>query len=188
MFHTRILNTLSIIAALMVFSSNGYADQNDPRLNRLFSELLHSQTSSNGKAQLESQIWSIWMIHDDPYTQYLLRKGSAEMTVGNLSSAETSFTSLVKLAPEFAEAWNKRATLRYIQNRFEHSIADIRKTLLLEPRHFGAIAGLGLNFEALGERDAAISAYEEALVVNPHMKHIKEKLKALKQSIIDEQI
>lgn len=177
-----------LLIHLATLDVTSHADQNDPRLSKLFAQLSLSPENSSKKIQIEREIWAIWMVHDDPYSQYLLRKGSAEMSTGNLAAAKTSFTNLITLAPEFAEAWNKRATLHFIQNQHENSISDIRQTLLLEPRHFGAIAGLGLNLEAIGEREAAISAYNEALIINPHMKQIKEKLKALKQTIIDEQI
>lgn len=179
---------LSVFLFILITNTDCVADQSDPRLNDLFARLSLSIENSNEKVQIENKIWTIWMMHEDPNAQRLLRQGTAEMTIGNLTAAEISFTKLIELVPEFAEVWNKRATLRYIQNQYEKSISDIRQTLLLEPRHFGAIAGLGLNFEALGQRDAAISAYTEALVVNPHMTQIREKLRALNQSVLEEQI
>ena len=90
---------------------------------------------------------------------------------------------MVNYDPDFAEGWNKRATVLYFLGRFEESIADIQKVLVLEKRHFGALSGLGLCYEALGDEEAALEAYLRALQVNPHLQFLPEKIERLRKNI-----
>lgn len=108
------------------------------------------------------------------------------MNQGDYVHAELLFSNIISEDPEFAEAYNKRATLFYIQGKLSQSKSDIAQTLALEPRHFGALAGLGMIEMAQGNLAAAKQAYEEALAVNPHMlnavqivRELDEKLQGL---------
>ena len=99
-------------------------------------------------------------------------------------AALVSFNTVIELKPEFAEGWNKRATLYYLMGKFSLSINDVERTLALEPRHFGALSGLGLIHMALEKPARAMNAFERALVVHPHMLHAKlmiEKLRPIVQ-------
>jgi tetratricopeptide (TPR) repeat protein len=95
---------------------------------------------------------------------------------------------LIELAPNMAEAWNKRATLFFLMENFQASVADVKKTLTLEPRHFGAIVGMGLIYDALGKREAALEAFRRGLKVNPHMPHIRKKSEQFTRELKDSNI
>ena len=87
---------------------------------------------------------------------------------------------MVRAAPDFAEAWNKRATVHYLMGNFEASVADIRRTLALEPRHFGALSGMGLIYDAIGNQTAAMKVWEKALEIHPHLPGMKARIQELR--------
>lgn len=150
------------------------ADQNDPRLNELF--LIIQQTESATVASnAESKIWEIWVRHDDRQTQQRLGEGIVAMD-GNPRKALSIFNEIVEEVPDFAEGWNKRATLYYLFGDYAASERDIEKTLALEPRHFGALSGLGLVYLAQGEYAKAISAFEAVLFIHPHSRGARQNI------------
>jgi tetratricopeptide (TPR) repeat protein len=91
--------------------------------------------------------------------------------------------AVIKLRPDYVEAWNRRATLYFMQNDYGRSLADIREVLIREPRHFGALAGLGMIMQEIGDEKRALDAYRKALAVNPHLDKIPEQVKALTEKI-----
>ena len=103
------------------------------------------------------------------------------MNAGRLEEATRIFSKIVEIDPDFAEAWNKRATLLYLTGDLAGSVRDIERTLSLEPRHFGALSGLGLIYEQIESADGAIKAFTAALEINPHMPWIVERLEALEE-------
>jgi len=155
------------------------AGQDDPRLNDLFAELKSSETMAEA-AGVEVQIWRLWSLSNDDAVDRMLAGGTAAMNHGGYAAALTSFNSVIELRPDFAEGWNKRATLYYLMGDYDRSIADVERTLALEPRHFGALAGLGLNNIMLARHSEALAAFEAALAVHPHMPHAKRMVKRLR--------
>ena len=107
------------------------------------------------------------------------------MRMGNQEYGEALriLDAIVTISPEYAEGWNKRATVYYLLGRHEDSISDVEKTLDLEPRHFGALSGLGLIYNRLDEDAAALDAFERALKVNPHLGQAKQEVKRLRDRI-----
>jgi tetratricopeptide (TPR) repeat protein len=105
------------------------------------------------------------------------------MDRGEFRSALQHFSSLIQRSPGFAEGWNRRATLHYLRGNYASSARDIKQTLLLEPRHFGALSGLGLIMIRLREPDAAIVAFEKALAVNPHAANVRYHLERLRDLV-----
>ena len=91
--------------------------------------------------------------------------------------------AVVKLRPDYVEAWNRRATLYYLKNDFAHSIADIQQVLAREPRHFGALAGLGMIMQDLGDDKRALEAFRKALAINPHLEKVPELVKTLSEKV-----
>jgi len=180
-----------IVILAMVFvtlcGTAANATQDDPRLDALF-ERLQTTKDSNDAAAAERQIWSIWMEAESEDLNILMNQGAVAMSSQNFDLALESFNALITLAPEMAEAWNKRATLYFMMQNFEASVADVQKTLSLEPRHFGAIVGMGLIYERLGDQKAALRAFEQGLKINPHMEHIREKTEKLGQELQDRNI
>ncbi len=172
-------NVLSWMAssATLSFDVPVSGGQNDPRLDPLFIALKATGDPDEAE-QLEAGIWALWGLSGDDEIDQLMTIGIGAMADRDGETALTAFNEIVSRAPNYAEGWNKRATLFYLAGEHELSIADIKKTLTLEPRHFGAYSGLGLVYMALGEERKALDAFEQALEIHPHMDgadtHIRE--------------
>jgi len=170
-----------LLSALML-STPSRADQTDARLDDLFGQL--TQTSDVSVAnQLTSEIWTIWIETNSPDSQQIMQQGIDAMGQRDLNRALEIYDDLILKEPDFAEAWNKRATVHYMLGNISQSAEDVKKTLELEPRHFGALSGLGLLYMATGKPKAALTAFEEALVVNPHLSGPKNNIKSLRLQI-----
>ena len=176
----RILQTLCFALGLVGLAHIGNADQTDPRLESLFEEL-KTAAEPAAAAPIEQQIWGIWLEPSDPAVQPLLETGMAAMSLGDHRAALEAFDQVVAMAPGFAEGWNKRATVHYLLNNLEESLADIDETLALEPRHFGALSGRGLVYVKLREPEQALAAFEEALEVSPQMIGPRANAEALRE-------
>ena len=114
-------------------------------------------------------LWLMWHRSGDPRLDRLLRDGIDAMEREDMAAAEATFTRLIEDAPEFAEGWNKRATVRYLAGDYEGSIADCRETLERNPSHFGALSGQGLCHFMLRQFREAALLFRRALVVHPHL-------------------
>ena len=157
------------------------ADQTDMRLPALFEEL--NVTSDKATAEvIANQIWAIWSEHgDDERLSQNLLLGTAQINAGSLRAAEETFTTIIDTDPAFAEAWNKRATVYFLMGAFAQSKRDIAQTIIREPRHFGALSGLGLVETHLGNYAAALKAYEQAAALHPYLEGYEEITTALKK-------
>jgi tetratricopeptide (TPR) repeat protein len=91
--------------------------------------------------------------------------------------------ALIRLKPDYVEAWNRRATLYYLKNDYEHSIQDIQQVLSREPRHFGALAGLGMIMQDLGDEKRALEAFRKALAINPYLEKVPDMVKSLTEKV-----
>lgn len=163
------------------------ADQKDGRLPGLFKNL-HGAPNLETAQAIEVQIWHIWFQNDDNAIVLLMEQGEAAMGRRAYDSALRSFNQVIQIAPDFAEGWNRRATLYYLMGRYDDSLADIEKTLALEPRHFGALSGRGLVYSALEELDLALRSFEAALAVNPHMVGARINAEAIRKNLEDRDI
>jgi Flp pilus assembly protein TadD len=159
------------------------ADQTDPALDGLFTELV--RTASHAEAeQLTSEIWTRWTASDgDPDADRLMQNGMALMNRGVLDGAEQVFSQLIDDHPDFAEAWNKRATVRFLLGDDTGSRRDIARVIDLEPRHFGALSGLGMINLRNGDPAAALQAFEAALQVNPHLDRAVDVARQLRRQL-----
>ena len=158
------------------------ADQNDPRLDRLFAVIQTTDRTLEARAA-ERAIWAIWLENESPELADIMERGVEAMRRSRLDVALGHFDQLVEVAPSFAEGWNKRATVHFLLGNLDESIADVEETLALEPRHFGALSGLGQIHLLKQEESEALSAFEEALEVNPHLANTKGIVEALKRSV-----
>jgi tetratricopeptide (TPR) repeat protein len=158
------------------------ADQLDPRLDGLFARLQDASDISEA-GRLERRIWQIWIASDDPEASRLMAEGTRAMALGRLGQARDAFDLLIALEPEFAEAWNKRATVYYLMGNYVASVQDIQQTLALEPRHFGALSGLGMIYEAIGEPSAALRSFEAAVEINPHLDSTRQRIEELRRDL-----
>ena len=120
-------------------------------------------------ARAAETLWQMWHRSGDPRFDRLLRDGAEAMEREELSEAEVAFTRLIEEAPDFAEGWNKRATVRYLAGDYEGSIADCRETLARNPNHFGALSGQGLCHFMLSQFREAALLFRRALAVHPHL-------------------
>jgi len=163
------------------------ADQNDPRLDQLFEQLQASQSPASAQA-LERVIWDIWLNSEKNSINILMRQGVQAMQSGDFPTAYDNFSTIVELEPDFAEGWNKRATVLYLIGDLDASIEDVKRTLALEPRHFGALSGLGLINDALEDAEAALEAYEAALEVHPFLGNALIRVDQLRKELSDRRI
>ena len=145
-------------------------DNHQKQIDELFNQLKSTLDFENSQ-KIESEIWSLWTTHptDNSLTN-LLSEGSSFMSENKLEEAYNIFTKVIDKDPNWAEAWNKRATVSYLMGRYEMSQADIDKVLNIEKRHFGALTGQGLVQTALENYEKAIDSYLEAHKVHPFMK------------------
>lgn len=171
---------IGLLLALASFGQSAEADQADPRLDALFSELGAAATPRAAET-VEAQIWTIWQEIDDPASARLLRQGSDAMARRLFPVAIHSFNRLVERSPDFAEAWNRRATLHYLMGNDAASISDIQQTLALEPRHFGALSGLGLIMLRNDRPAAALRSFEAALELHPNLPAARAHVEPLRE-------
>jgi tetratricopeptide (TPR) repeat protein len=165
-----------LIAAMMAFASPGArADQDDPALDALFERLQSVEEQAEGE-RVTNRIWELWREIDDPELAAAMEQGIVAMRSGRHAQAERRFSAVIEAQPEYAEAWNKRATARYLRGRYAAAAGDIRRTLALEPRHFGALAGLGLVYMQLERYRAAIESFQRALEINPWLEGTRRNI------------
>jgi tetratricopeptide (TPR) repeat protein len=160
------------------------ADQDDPRLDRLFAKLnVTDQSNQQEIDRITGEIWEVWRESGSPGLDMKMLEGRRFMKQGILHSALGNFDFIVKVQPDFAEAWHKRATVQFLIGNYQASIADIERTVALEPRHFGAFAGLGLIYLKMGEEKSALKALERALEINPHLSGARQKVEELRRRL-----
>ncbi len=153
----------------------------DPRLERLFEELKTAETPFEAD-RLSGQIDDIWRSAKGETAKLLLSRADEAIDQKDYPLAIDVLNQLIALEPEFAEAWNRRATVYYLADDFGRSLADIAVTLTLEPRHYGALTGLGLILEDLGEDEKAYEALERSFMLNPHQENVKKELETLEEN------
>lgn len=163
------------------------ADQGDPRLDELFQALAQADDPA-GARNVEFVIWQIWMTSEDPVINTLMVQGVSAMGRKDNRLALSKFDQIVAIAPGFAEGWNKRATVQYLIGAYTKSLADIDRTLALEPRHFGALSGRGLVYAELGEEALALEAFEAALAIHPYLAGAQENARRLRERLGDQRI
>ena len=180
------MKKLFLICLFFLFSQlNAYSNDRDIRLNQLFNELKFNQEKV--ASIVEQEIWSLWSTH--PTDQKLtarLEEGSQFVRSQQLSKAKEIFTEVINLDQNWAEAWNKRATVLYMLGEFQQSQDDIDRVLALEARHFGALAGQGLVNIQLKNYEKAILSYQEAQKIYPAMRSPEIMIKQL-ETLIKEQ-
>jgi len=171
-----------IIIFLFLSTSGLSANERDAELEKLFNELKKNIPSlSSGIAQ---QIWILWSTHPtDQKLTSLLEEGSRLLHDQQLNRAIDVFTEAIKIDPNWAEAWNKRATVFYMVKEFQKSQDDIDKVLELEERHFGALAGQGMVNIKLKNYDKAKRSYQKAQEIYPAMKSSKVMIKQIEELI-----
>lgn len=170
---------LAFALSVLFYAHPVTARQDDQRLDPLFASLTEASDRTEAKT-LEQAIWHIWLLSGNETEDLLMFQGVQQMRQGGFKQAAFLFTAIIEMDPQFAEAWNKRATVRFLMGDLEGSIDDVVRALELESRHFGALAGLGQIYEKLKDVPLAITAFEKAVAINPHMSFVEQKLRQLK--------
>nr|WP_306265693.1 hypothetical protein [Pararhizobium sp. IMCC3301] len=174
--------SLLLLIFMALLPAGGSADQSDLRLPGLFDELQQAATAKQA-ALIEQQIWDIWQTAPSSELQGLMQAGMQAMNRADLLLALNIFDQMIALAPDYAEGWNKRATVYYLLRNWPESLADIAETLKREPRHFGAIAGRGLvHIQGNRLREAA-RAYEQVLKISPQNPGSRSHLDAIRDAL-----
>lgn len=191
MFMNRVLCLVFCLAAALAVAglsvATSQADQTDPRLPALFKRL-HDTSNLNEARLTEFMIWTIWGETGRPELDRLMEEGEVAMEKQDFHTAEARFSAVIAAKPDFAEGWNRRATMYYLAGDYPASLADIEHVLELEPRHFGAISGLGVVNMALEHHNAARDAFERVLSLYPLSVPAQENLKIVKKRLDDSEI
>ena len=153
------------------------AARNRARLDALFALL--AQHDSPDWLSVQNEIWVLWSHSGSPAMDLLLMRAESAMESDRFELALRFLDDLVRLAPDFAEGWNKRATVYFLLGEYGRSVADIQRTLALEQRHFGALSGLGMILERLGDKQGAMRAYRRGLEVHPNLPGAAEGVERL---------
>ena len=185
-------NFLGILILGLMFFSNVIAEERKNELDKLFTQLKNIKNLSSAQV-IENEIWKIWEINPSDGRRGfrltdLLIQGTRLMNMRELGKAYEVFTKIITVEPDWAEAWNKRATVLYLMKQYESSLADIKITLTLEPRHFGALSGQALNYIELNLYEKAIESYKAAQKIYPIIDGAKKMIPQLQELINDQAV
>jgi tetratricopeptide (TPR) repeat protein len=168
----------------------GFAQSQDPdqaaRLDELFAEL--AQPKREDWERIEGEITRIWSSSGSPAMDLLLSRGNEALKAEDYGAALEHFSALIDHAPDFAEGWNGRATTYYLMGEFSLSIADVEHVLVLNPRHFGALAGLAFMFEQMEEPELALQALTAVQKLNPNRPNINDAVTRLERMTGDAEL
>jgi tetratricopeptide (TPR) repeat protein len=151
--------------------------------------LLHERLrdeSSFVRGFAEQGLWLLWSRSGDPEVDRLMALGSQAMQAGRHSEAIGVFSRIIETKPEFAEGWNRRATVYYLAGQYDKSIADCHEVLKRNPRHFGALSGMGQIHVQLEDYENALRWYRRALEVNPNMLGVEMNIRLLEEKLKDQ--
>jgi tetratricopeptide (TPR) repeat protein len=172
------LRNIAVAAAASLLLGLGAAQAEDSaKLDGLFQRLKSAEADE--AARIANEIWTEWTKSGSPAMDLLLSRGHEALSAGDVDQAIAHFTALVDHAPDFAEGWNARATAYYQAGQFGPSIADIARTLELNPRHFGALSGFGMILEETEQPERALEVYRAALALYPHLEGVTQAVERL---------
>ncbi|KCZ91678.1 tetratricopeptide repeat protein [Hyphomonas johnsonii] len=166
-----------ILASLVLLAGQAIAAPSDEMFEKL--QNAPSESEANDIAQ---DIWASWMESGSATIDMIMERAVDAQTVGDYETARAFYDRVIMIDPEYAEAWNRRAGLFLIDENFPEALRDINEALRIEPRHFGAWAGLGIMLETMGAEDEALDAYREALKIYPLMTQAMQAEKRLSKA------
>ncbi|WP_290749327.1 hypothetical protein [Amaricoccus sp.] len=167
------------LAAPPAALAQSQAAERAEKLDVLLAEL--AEPGREDWSSIETEIQRLWSQSGSPAMDLLLRRGEEAMQAEDYGAAVEHFSALIDHAPSFAEAWNARATAFFYMDEYSLSLADIERTLALNPRHFGALEGLAAIFEAMEQPELALDATRAALAINPNRPSLQETRKRLER-------
>ncbi len=151
-------------------------------LDFLFDALKAAPDEASAKS-VEDRIWAQWLASGSDTANLLMTRVKGAIEAQDLDLALKLLDAIVALKPDYIEAWNRRATLYYMKKDFTRSLADIRQVLAREPRHFGAMSGLGMILQEFGEDKRALEIFRRALAIHPRLKNIPDLVKTLAEKV-----
>ena len=151
-------------------------------LDFLFGALKVAPDDVTAKA-IEQRIWAQWTVSHSDTTALLMSRVQTAIEQKDIDLAIKLLDGVIKIKPKYVEAWNRRATIYYMKKDYGRALADIRQVLRREPRHFGALAGLGLILQDIGDDKQALEVYRRALAIYPRLQRIPDLVKTLKEKV-----
>jgi len=133
--------------------------------------------------QVESRIWALWLASGSDTANLLMSRVKAATDAEDLDLAIKLLDAVIKIKPNYVEAWNRRATVHYLKKDYAASLGDIQQVLKREPRHFGAMSGLGMILQEFGDEKSALEVFRRALAINPHLAKIPDMVKTLTEKV-----
>src|SRR5665213_2167 len=132
---------------------------------------------------VEARIWALWLQTPSDTAALLMMRAKTAMDTQQMDVALKLLDSVIKLRPDYVEGWNRRVSVYYLKIDYAHSLEDIEQVLVREPRHFGALAGLGMIMQDLGDDKRALDAFRKALAVDPYLEKVPEMVKTLSEKV-----
>jgi len=151
-------------------------------LDFLFGALQAAPDDTTAKA-IEQRIWALWTVSRSDTANLLMTRVKTAIEQKDTDLAITLLDAIVKIKPDYVEAWNRRATIYYMQKDYGRALADIREVLKREPRHFGALSGLGLILQDIGDDKQALEVYRRALSIYPRLERVPDLVKTLSEKV-----
>ena len=151
-------------------------------LDFLFGALKAAPDATIAKA-IEARIWAVWAVSRSDTANLLMLRARTALNGKDSDLAIKFLGAIIKIKPDYVEAWNERATLYFTRKDYGRALADIREVLKREPRHFGALAGLGLILQDIGDDKQALEVYRRVLAIYPRMEHIPDAVKRLQEKV-----
>jgi len=151
-------------------------------LDFLFGALKAAPDAASAK-QVESRIWALWVASGSDTANLLMTRVKTAIEANDLNLAVQLLDAVIKIKPDYIEAWNRRATIHYMRKEFSESLQDIRQVLIREPRHFGALSGLGMILQEFGDEKRALEAFRRALEIHPNLQKIPDMVKTLSEKV-----
>jgi tetratricopeptide (TPR) repeat protein len=175
----QILKAATAILAATFLSGAAMAEEAD--LDPLFDALRDADPV--GAQEIESRIWEEWSRSGSPAMDLLLERGREALEAGEIDVAIEHFSALVDHAPDFAEAYNARATAYFQAGDYGLALEDIRQTLARNPRHFGAMSGLAFILEEIGEKEGALEAWRAVEALHPQREGVRQAIERLERQV-----
>lgn len=174
--------TLCLALGLAACGPQARKYKTDPRLDPLFTEL-KTAPDARASSAVEARIWRVWAESGSATVDILLERSQAAEAAGDVKLARSLLDQAVQILPDYAEAYNRRAVLAYSDDDYAAAIADIEDALRREPRHFGALIGLGMIYESMNQPKAALEAYKMALEIAPFLEQARAGEARLKPQV-----
>lgn len=165
---------------LALAAMNAPPPSDTPELEALFVKL---GAAGRDRAETEQQIWTIWCAHEDDAAARAMHSAIRALNASDFVSAGKTLDGMIRRWPSWAEAWNKRATLRFLEDRDVDSLSDIVSTLQREPRHFGALSGFGQICLRSGYMKSALLAFERVLALNPGTRELIQAIEKIRKKV-----